>query len=156
MSSDVEIAFETVTEADFDDLAAIRIASMQESLEKVGRFDPERARERLRQTFAPEHTRLILLNGERIGFYAFRPVDDGYSLDHLYVMPEFQGQGIGAEVLRVLFTEADREAMPIKVGALKGSASNRFYQRHGFVKTDESEWDVYYTWFPGSAAYDRD
>lgn len=123
---------------------------MKESLERVGRFDPVRARERLRQTFVPEHTRMIYVNGARIGFYAFRPVEGGYSLDHLYVIPKFQGQGIGAEVLRVLLAEADRKAQPVKVGALKESASNRFYQRHGFVKTGEREWDVYYERAPSA------
>lgn len=31
------------------------------------------------------------------------------------------------------------------VGALKDSASNRFYQRHGFALTGESEWDNHHT-----------
>ena len=33
-------------EADFEDLLALRIAAMRESLERLGRFDPERARSR--------------------------------------------------------------------------------------------------------------
>jgi GNAT superfamily N-acetyltransferase len=140
----VTITFALVASADFDDLAAIRIAAMQESLERVGRFDPERARERLRQTFVPEHTRLIYADDERVGFYAFRPVEEGYSLDHLYVIPKFQGRGIGAVVMELLIAEADKQARPIKVGALKESRSNRFYLRHGFTKESESEWDNYY------------
>ena len=50
-----------VTEADFDELASLRIAAMRESLERVGRFDPERARERLRATFDPMHTHGIVV-----------------------------------------------------------------------------------------------
>jgi len=34
--------------------------------------------------------------------------------------------------------------MAVQVGALKESASNRFYQRHGFVLESEGEWDNYY------------
>ena len=30
------------------------------------------------------------------------------------------------------------------MGALRGSDSNRFYQRHGFVQIEESEWDIEY------------
>lgn len=138
------IAFAQTEESDFDALVAIRIAAMRESLERLGRFDPARARERLRQTFVSEYTRMIYANGERVGFCAFRPIEAGYALDHLYVMPAFQGRGIGTEVLRLLCQEADRQGLPINVGALKESASNRFYQRHGFAKSGESEWDVYY------------
>jgi len=144
------IAFAQVSESDFDALVAMRIAAMRESLERVGRFDPDRARERLRQTFTPAHTRMIYANGERVGFYALRPISDWVSLDHLYVMPAFQRRGIGTEVVRMILAEADRQTLPVKVGALKESASNRFYQRHGFVCTGVSEWDVYYERLPAS------
>ena len=133
---------------DFDDLVAIRIAAMRESLERLGRFDPERARERLRQTFVPEHTRLILFSGESVGFYTFRPVAEGLRLDHLYVQPEFQKRGIGSQVMKRLLADADRQGVPVTVGALKESAANRFYQRHGFVQTGKGEWDIYYTRAP--------
>lgn len=65
------VVFSTVTAADFDELAALRIAAMRDSLERVGRFDLERARERLRKSFYPEHTRFVILDGQRIGFYTF-------------------------------------------------------------------------------------
>lgn len=55
-----------------------------------------------------------------------------------------QGKGIGAAVLQDVFANADAQRMPIRLGALRGSDSNRFYQRYGFVKTNEAEWDIYY------------
>ncbi len=140
----MDVSFQPIVDEDFETLVSIRIAAMRESLERVGRFDPDRARERLRQTFIPRESRLIVWQGEKIGFYTFREQPDGYYLDHLYVLPNFQGQGVGAAVMEYLLCEADTKKLPIKVGALKESASNRFYQRHGFVKTGESEWDVYY------------
>ena len=33
---------------------------------------------------------------------------------------------------------------PFVVGALRGSDANRFYARHGFVLSAESEWDLTY------------
>ena len=47
--------------------------------------------------------------------------------------------------MRRIIEDAERLCVPILVGALKESSSNRFYVRHGFVKTGESEWDMYYT-----------
>ncbi len=47
-----------------------------------------------------------------------------------------------------LLAFSDARQMPVRVGALRGSASNRFYQRHGFVQTSEDEWDVYYLRMP--------
>ncbi|CUI82525.1 GNAT family N-acetyltransferase [Achromobacter xylosoxidans] len=133
-----------VGEADFDALLAIRIEAMRDSLERLGRFDPERARARLRATFHPDHTWFIERDGTRIGFYALRPDGDGLRLDHLYVVPAAQGLGAGGQVLGRLLRDADLRGLPVRVGALRGSDSNRFYRRHGFEPVAESEWDIDY------------
>ncbi|WP_265594740.1 GNAT family N-acetyltransferase [Haloferula sp. BvORR071] len=140
--------FTSVSEDDFEELVTLRISAMRDSLERVGRFDPERARQRLRNSFYPEHTRVIIQNGQRIGFYSFRPADDGFHLDHLYIQPGSQSRGLGSQVMSRLLTEADAQQMPVHVGALRDSPSNRFYQRHGFVKAKEDEWDIYYVRIP--------
>ena len=138
------VAFSAVTAADFDELVAIRIIAMRDSLERVGRFDPERARERLRKSFHPEHTEFVVLDAQRIGFYTFRPADDGFHLDHLYVHPGFQSRGVGSYVIRHLLFQSDARQMPVRLGALRDSPSNRFYQRHDFVQIAADEWDIYY------------
>jgi RimJ/RimL family protein N-acetyltransferase len=117
---------------------------MRESLERIGRFDPVRARERFLGGFSPEHTRHVTLGGERVGFVVVKPIEDGLLLDHLYIASAFQRRGIGAVVLAGVFAQADAQAKPLRVGALRGSDSNRFYQRHGFELVEEADWDNYY------------
>ena len=51
--------FEPVADGDFEALLALRITTMRESLERLGRFDAVRARERFRSTFRPQYTRRI-------------------------------------------------------------------------------------------------
>lgn len=143
-----EPVLQSVTADDFEELAAIRVEAMRDSLERLGRFDVERARERLRATFDPAVTCAIVLGGMRIGFYALRPAADGWHLDHLYVRPAFQGRGVGGWVMARVLAEAERAGQPLKVTALKESASNRFYQRHGFIKAGEGDWDIYYVRVP--------
>jgi GNAT superfamily N-acetyltransferase len=130
--------------SDLDDLVAIRIEAMRDSLEQVGRFDPVRARERFVASFEARDTRYIEVSGEKVGFVAVRQRPSEWLLDHLYVRPNAQGSGIGSAVLAQLFNEADAVALPIKVGALKQSASNRFYTRHGFQFVESGEFDNYY------------
>jgi GNAT superfamily N-acetyltransferase len=140
----MKVGFTSVADADFEELADMRVAAMRESLERLGRFDPVRARERLRSSFRPEHTRFIEFEGAKVGFYALSPSPEGLRLDHLYVHPRYQNRGIGGVVLRTICAEADQRGLAVLVGALKESASNRFYQRHGFAMASESEWDNYY------------
>lgn len=133
-----------VREEDFEQLAEIRVAAMRESLERVGRFDRDRSRLRLLVSFAPESTRLIVVGGERAGFYATRSSDEGVELEHLYIHPDFQNRGLGSQVLDLILREADQSGAPVFVGALKESDSNRFYLSHGFLLDSEGEWDNYY------------
>jgi ribosomal protein S18 acetylase RimI-like enzyme len=144
----IGIELTSVEEGDFEELAVLRIAAMRESLERVGRIDPARARERLRSSFAPERTRFVVLAGERVGFFATRVGSEGLELAHLYIHPGFQGLGIGSVVLRQVFAEANERGVSVLVGALKESAANRFYQRHGFALVREGEWDNYYVRSP--------
>ncbi|MEX3764837.1 GNAT family N-acetyltransferase [Paraburkholderia phenoliruptrix] len=140
----MDLAFLATTESDADTLADIRTAAMRESLERIGRFDPQRARERFLASFDPALCWFIETDGIRTGFIVIRPQEDHWLLDHFYILPEHQSRGIGAAVLREVSESADAQRMPIRVGALRGSDSNRFYQRHGFVQSDEAEWDIYY------------
>ncbi|WP_313696526.1 GNAT family N-acetyltransferase [Achromobacter sp.] len=138
------LRFTPAAEADFEALLALRIDAMRDSLERLGRFDPDRARARLRSTFRPECTWHIEEDGKRIGFYCLRPDGEGLRLDHLYVHPSAQGRGVGGQVLRGILRDADRRGVGMTLSALRGSDSNRFYRRHGFVQTGEGEWDIDY------------
>lgn len=136
--------FSATTHADAETLVSIRIAAMRESLERIGRFDPQRARERFLASFDPAVCWFIEFDGARAGFYQIRPREDHLSLEHLYALPEHQGRCIGAAVLQRIFASADAQRMSIRVNALRGSDSNRFYRRHGFVQIGEAEWDISY------------
>ena len=138
------VAFEPAVAADAESLVAVRIAAMRESLERIGRFDPQRARERLLAGFDPALTRHVVCGGARVGFFAVRPDADGLLLDHLYVLPPAQGRGIGAAVMAALLADADARRLPVRVVALRGSAANRFYERFGFQSVERGEWDNHY------------
>ncbi len=124
-----------VAEDDFDALVAIRVAALPDS--------PERARERLEESFYPQHSRFIRVAGETVGFYTLRPAFDGFHLEHFYVLPARQSCGIGSAVMRLLLAECGTQT--VFVGVLRDSPANRFYQRHGFTPNGESERAIYYT-----------
>jgi len=140
-----------VAAGDFDEMVAIRIEALRESLERLGRFDPARARERLAAGFAPEHMRHVVLDGQRVGYITLRPESGqaprNLQLDHLYIRPVCQGRGIGAWALDWAKAQAVLQDCDITLSALKQSAANRFYLRHGFVPVGESEFDLDYRWY---------
>lgn len=140
----LHIVFAIVTKQDFESLVALRIAAMRESLECVGRFDPVRARERLKNGFKVECARHILADGVHAGFFVVKPSDHTVLLEHLYIHPDYQGRGIGAVVMQTIIAQAKSLGLPITLKALKESRSNSFYRYHGFVEIERDEWDISY------------
>lgn len=131
-------------DADAPALAELRVAAMRESLLRVGRFDPQRARQRLLDGFVAAHTWHVGWAGERVGCVVLRREADHLRLAHLYIHPQHQGRGVGAAVLAWVFAEAEAAGLPVRVGALRESDSNRFYARHGFVRVAQTEFDNEY------------
>lgn len=141
--------FEPALPEDAEQLVALRIFAMQASLEKIGRFDAQRARDRFLAGFEAQHTRHVLWQTQKVGFVVLKPLVDHLLLDHLYVHPAHQGKGLGAAVVSDVFEQARVLNLAVRVGALRGSDSNRFYLRCGFKLVEEAEWDNYYLWKPG-------
>ena len=126
--------FHPATADDLETLVALRIAALRESLERVGRFTPERARARFIDSFRPEHTRLIAVGETLAGCVAFGPRGDDWEIEHFYIDPAHQGAGLGAAVLTALLTEADAAGRDVALTVLRDSDANRFYARFGFSK----------------------
>lgn len=141
-------ALEGASAGDFEALLALRLRAMRESLERLGRYDEQRARERLAAGFEPEHTHHIVVDGQRVGFVVLKTLSHTMRLNHLYIDPSHQDRGIGRLVLQQLCAQADRVQLPVELCALKGSEANRFYLRNGFVATGEGEWDIDYVRLP--------
>lgn len=130
--------------ADFERILALRLVALRESLERLDRYDPERARARLAREFEPQHLRLIEVDGAFAGCVSLKADGDGLAIEHFYVDPAFQNQGLGGIVMAMLLAEADAAEKPVRLGVLKQSDANRFYQRHGFVETHQEDYDIYY------------
>ncbi|MCA0239479.1 MAG: GNAT family N-acetyltransferase [Proteobacteria bacterium] len=141
-------ALEAATAADFEALLALRLRAMRDSLTRVGRYDEQRARERLAAGFDPAHTRHIVVDGQRVGFIVLKRLTRALRLDHLYIDPPFQRHGIGRRVLDWICAKADHLQLPVELVVLKASDANRFYLRRGFVATGDGDWDIDYLRLP--------
>ncbi|SCD92381.1 N-acetylglutamate synthase, GNAT family [Streptomyces sp. Termitarium-T10T-6] len=128
---------------DVEPIAELRAVVMRPDLERLGRYDEHRVRQRLRDAYAPEHTSVIEAAGSFAGCVARRPAEDGWWLEHFYLSPALQGRGIGSAVLRGVLDRADAERLPVRLDVLRGSPARRLYERHGFTLEREDAVDVF-------------
>jgi GNAT superfamily N-acetyltransferase len=129
--------FGTASESDFEPLLTLRVDVMREHLERVFRYDPDRARRVFREHFHEPGLRLILADERMIGCVGFRVGTAEIKLDSFYLDRRHHDTGLGSAILKVLLAEADALGLPIRLEVLNGSKADRFYLRHGFVKLSE-------------------
>lgn len=125
---------------DVEAVAELRALVLQADLERLGRYDARRVRQRLRDGFVPAHTRVIEVDGTFAGCVALRPAEDA---EHFYLDPRVQGGGIGTAVLRELLERCDRGGTVVRLNVLRGSPAQRLYERHGFAVESEDPVDVF-------------
>ncbi|GAA5217288.1 hypothetical protein GCM10023323_73710 [Streptomyces thinghirensis] len=86
---------------------------------------------------------MIEVEGAFAGCVALRPAGNARSLEHFYLTPSLQGEGIGSAVLRALLARCDRGGDVVRLNVLRGSAARRLYARHGFTVETEDCVDVF-------------
>lgn len=124
-------------------MAELRAVVLRADLERLGRYDPQRVRQRLRDGFDADRTSVIEVDGAFAGCVALRPAEDALWLEHFYLAPELQGAGIGSGVLAELLARCDRDGARVRLNVLRGSAARRLYERHGFTVETEDPVDVF-------------
>ena len=77
--------------------------------------------------------RIILKDGEKTGYFHFIPGENGEEseLDDLYILPGFQGQGIGSEVIRRCIAESGGAGIFLYVFR-ENRRAVALYERMGF------------------------
>lgn len=125
-------------------MAGLRAVVMRPDLERLGRYDPERVRRRFLDAFTPAHTRVVQSTGIDVGLVATRPDADGLWIEHVYLDPAQQGQGIGGWALAQIL-RTDTAGQPFRLNVLQGSPARRLYERHGFALESEDPIDVVLT-----------
>ncbi|GAA4851802.1 GNAT family N-acetyltransferase [Paenibacillus vulneris] len=129
--------------SDVETIANLRAIVLRDDLTRLGRFNEEKVRQRFRDAFDPVHTWIINADSSFIGCIAFKPILDGYLLEHFYIHPDYQGKGIGSQVLVYLLKQDYVIGKRVTLNVLQGSPAQRLYERFGFKVDSEDTIDIY-------------
>ncbi|MBN7825385.1 GNAT family N-acetyltransferase [Bowmanella dokdonensis] len=113
---------------------------MVEHLEAAGLFlsDDEHWR-RIAHDYHCYH--LVIWQGQRIGNLKYRLSRDEVTIMQLQIDPEYQGRGLGAQVVRQVLAGAD--GRPVKLTVLKQNPALNLYLRLGFKITGEDQYEFH-------------
>lgn len=121
-------------------VVALKREVLRADLDRLGIWDEGRSRERVEHYFAPERTRMIVVDDRVVGTVSVRPASDGTWLEMFYLRADVQGRGIGTQVLQTVLAETPGTW---RLQVLCGSPARGLYERHGFVAVEDDGIDVW-------------
>ena len=118
--------------ADSELTFAIKKAALGPYITQVFGWDEARQLEFHAEEYLAHNSHILLAHGQPIGWFAAHQEDSLFLIDHLYLLPTVQGQGIGTHILRMLLQTADANGLVVRLDVLKVNPARRLYERCGF------------------------
>ena len=134
-----ELSIRKTQATDSEFVFTVKKAAFREYVEQIWGWDDTYQRDLHNRRFASQDIRIIQYHGTDTGFLSTRNTSDTFKVDQLYILPEYQGKGIGAGCMKHIIDEANREQKPVTLQVLKiNTRATAFYQRLGFTIVDEN------------------
>ncbi|EGQ7949003.1 GNAT family N-acetyltransferase [Vibrio parahaemolyticus] len=117
-------------------------------LKKLAEFEPIKVvfgwgenvqREIHRSEWNEEQPTIIEVDGLTVGSYLVQHHKEYLYFGRFFLLPQYQGKGIGSQVLKAVIEIAAQKSLPIKLCYLQGNRVGQLYKRLGFEVTGQDE-----------------
>ena len=133
------LKFRKAQTIDSEFVFAVKKAAFREYVEQIWGWDDTYQKDLHNRRFASQDLRIIQFHGTDVGFLSTSRTSDTLNVNQLYILPEYQGRGIGAACMRRIIDDANLEQKPVTLQVLKiNTRAAAFYQRLGFTIIDEN------------------
>jgi N-acetylglutamate synthase-like GNAT family acetyltransferase len=87
-----------------------------------------------------DYHKIIEVERKPIGLFAKSENNSKIVLDLVFILPEYQGSGIGSNILQSLISEAQEASKSLSLKVLKSNAkAKQFYEQKGFLVVKEDD-----------------
>jgi ribosomal protein S18 acetylase RimI-like enzyme len=125
---------ELMTHSDFEFLYALCRSTMEcYVISAWGKWCDEIVRSQLLDGLNANTFQGIFVDRLRVGAIAVERHDTHIQIEDLYILKEFQNQGIGTSIILDLIEEARQSFKPVRLRVLSSSPARILYERLGFV-----------------------
>ena len=118
---------------------AVKKAAFREYIEQVWGWDDSYQWELHNRRFTTQDVCIIQFRGTDVGFLSTSSTPDTLKVNQLFILPEYQGKGIGSACMMRIVDDARLEGKSVALQVLKvNTRATAFYQRLGFLIIGES------------------
>lgn len=125
--------------SDSEFVFTVKKAAFQEYVEQVWGWDESYQKELHDRRFTTQDLRIIQFCGIDVGFLATSRTRATLKVNQLYILPEYQGRGIGTACMARVLDDASLRQKPVVLQVLKVNTRGvAFYQKLGFIIVGET------------------
>ena len=134
-----ELSLRKAHASDSEFVFMVKEAAYREYVEEVWGWDNNYQRERHNKEFASHDLYIIQFRGTDVGFLIMSRTSDTLKVNQIFILPEYQGKGIGSACLTRIVADANLEQKSVTLKVLKVNTRGiAFYQRLGFTIVNEN------------------
>ncbi len=138
-----ELSIRKANALDSDFAFAVKEAAFRGYVEQVWGWDHTHQRELHNTRFASQDFHVIRFQGNDVGILSTSSASDSLKVHQLFILPEYQGRGIGSACVTRIIDDAGAEEKAVTLQVLKINPRGiAFYQRLGFKIADEDSTHV--------------
>lgn len=133
------LSFRKANANDSEFVFAVKEAAFREYIEQVWGWNDSYQQELHDRRFAAQNYRIIEFCGIDVGFLATSRTRETLKVNQLYILPEYQGRGIGSACMTRVLDDANLRQKPVVLQVLKVNTRGvAFYQKLGFIIVGET------------------
>jgi len=118
-------------------------AAFRSYVEMVWGWDEAEQRQMHERRFADQEFQVVQASGTDIGILAVVREPDCIKVNQLFILPQYQGKGIGEVCMMRLITDAKQNRLSIRLRVLKvNTRAASFYRRLGFIEIGANDTHV--------------
>ena len=101
-----ELSFRKAHTNDSEFVFTVKKAAFREYVEQVWGWDDDYQKELHNRRFDSQDLRIIQFSGTDVGFLATSSTPDTLKVNQIYILPEYQGKGIGSACMARIIDDA--------------------------------------------------
>jgi len=139
----IDVTIRQATAADSEFAYQTKKAAFRAYVEEVLGWDELEQRRMHERRFAEQAFQVLQVSGQDVGILAVVREADYVKVNQLFILPEYQGRGIGRACMTRVITDAEGDGLPVRLRVLKvNPRAASFYRGLGFEETGQTNTHV--------------
>jgi GNAT superfamily N-acetyltransferase len=135
----VNVTLRPATAADAGFAYRVRETTMREYVIATwGVWNEDAARAQVGEDARSLQSRIIEVDGRGAGLLRVDVLPTHIHLDQIFLLPEFQGKGVGTMLLEQVMLQAATLHLPLRLWVLRVNPARNLYERLGFTVLDQT------------------